>query len=248
MTQAYWLPTLVLNPLWNISQRTFIPKITTVLGDNYSQTQNKGLEPVIEWDVKSPVMPESKLNILLGSLREYATTNFLWSPTGENLKQCALVNDWIITPSGVFNGQVYSSISNKIITSKIRNNLSVPRTDTYSNTSITLAFTFAFYSASTNTTTCNFNVSRSGSTSQVLIPWSAYGSQLNNATKATGADFVGNALPSGFVNFSQGQNIAFDAIKVSLLGDKTVFTDHTAALSKKAFAITLNPSLVLYFI
>ena len=46
MSEAYWLPTLTLSPQWNITQKTFFPKNTTLLGDNYSQSQNKGFEPI----------------------------------------------------------------------------------------------------------------------------------------------------------------------------------------------------------
>lgn len=248
MTQSYWLPTLELSPLWSVSQRTFFPRMTTQLGDNYTQVQNKGLEPVSEWDVKSPVMPKSQLDILLINLRNYINTNFLWSPTGENLKQCALVSDWTVTPSGVFNGQVYSSVSNKIVTSKIRNNLTVPRTDVSPITNLTAVYTFAFYSANTNTTTCVFNISRTEDTSQRLIPWFVTGSQANGATKAVASDFEGNVFPSGFINFAQNETSLIDAVKIPLVDDKTIFTDPSAALNKKAFILNLNPSLPIYFI
>lgn len=248
MTQSYWLPTLELSPLWNISQRTFLPRLTTQLGDNYTQVQNKGLEPISEWDVNSPVMPKSQLDTLLINLRNYVNTNFLWSPTGQNLKQCSLVSDWTVTPSGVFNGQVYSSVSNKIVTSKIRNNFAVPRTDVSPITNLTANLVTTFYSADTNTTTCVFSVSRTQDTSQRLIPWSVIGSQANGATKAVASDFQGNAFPSGFINFAQGQTTLVDAAKIPLAGDKTIFTDPTAALNKKAFIFSLNPSLPIYFI
>ena len=116
------LPTLVLTPEWNINQRTFIPKMTTMLGDNYSQIQNKGLEAITEWDVKSPILPQSRINTLLSNFRTYSTGSFLWSPTGTNLKQCSLAGDWTVNYSGVFRNEVYSSISNKIITAKVRGN------------------------------------------------------------------------------------------------------------------------------
>lgn len=248
MTQSYWLPTLELSPLWSVSQRTFFPRMTTQLGDNYTQVQNKGLEPVSEWDVKSPVMPKSQLDTLLVNLRNYINTNFLWSPTGENLKQCALVGDWTVTPSGVFNGQVYSSVSNKIVTSKIRNNLTVPRTDVSPITNLTVSFEFAYGSRIANTTMCVFNISRTGDTSQRLIPWSVTGSQANGATKAVASDFQGNVFPNGFINFPQGETIIFDAIKVTLVGNKTIFTDPSAALGKKAFILNLNSSLPIYYI
>jgi len=252
MTQSYWLPTLELSPLWNVSQRTFLPRLTMQLGDNYTQVQNKGLEPISEWDVSSPVMPKSQLDTLLINLRNYVNTNFLWSPTGQNLKQCSLVSDWTVTPSGVFNGQVYSSVSNKIVTSKIRNNLAVPRTDVSLVTDLTVWFQFAYFSSITNTTTCVFYVIRYGNTSQRLIPWFVTGSQINGATKAVASDFQGNAFPSGFINFPQGQNTLFDAIEIALVGDKTIFTDPTATLSKKAFELSIynnvNPPLSILFI
>lgn len=116
------IPTLVLTPEWNISQRTFIPKTTTTLGDNYSQIQNRGLEAVTEWDVKSPILPQTSINTLLSNLRTYSTSSFLWSPTGTNLKQCSLAGDWTLNYSGVFRNEVYLSISNKIITAKVRGN------------------------------------------------------------------------------------------------------------------------------
>ena len=248
MTQSYWLPTLELSPLWNVSQRTFFPRLTTQLGDNYTQIQNKGLEPVSEWDVKSPVMPKSQLDTLLINLRNYVNTNFLWSPTGENLKQCALVSDWTVTPSGVFNGQVYSSVSNKIITSKIRNNLAVPRTDVSPITNLDVPFQFAHGSRITNTTTCVFNAYRTGDTSRRLIPWFVTASQANGATKAVASDFVGNVFPNGFLDFPQGETILYDAIKITLVGIKTIFEDPAAALGKKAFILNLNPSSPIYFI
>ena len=246
MSEAYWLPTLTLSPQWNITQKTFFPKMTTLLGDNYSQSQNKGLEPISEWDVKSPIMPQNQLDTLLLNLRNYTTTNFLWSPTGQNLKQCSLVSDWTITPSGVFNGQVYSAVSNRIVTSKIRNNFSVPRTDTYPITNLTASFMFAFYSAKANTTTCVFSVVRTNDTVQRLVPWKVTGSQSSGATAAIASDFENNIFPSGFLNFTQNQSILYDPIKISLIGDRTVFTDPTGLLNKKAFTVSYMPSPIFF--
>lgn len=246
MTQSYWLPTLVLSPQWNISQRTFIPKTTTILGDNYIQTQKKGLEPVIEWDVKSPVMPESKLNTLLNSLREYATTNFLWSPTGKNLKQCSLVNDWTVTPNGIFNGQVYSTVSSKIVTSKIRNNFTIPRTDTYPITNLTVSFVSSFYSAKEDTTTCVFSATRTNDTTQRLIPWTVTGSQFNGSTAAIPGDFKNSVFPNGFLNFSQNQSTLSNVIEISLIGNKTVFINSSGVQNKKAFILSYMSSPIFF--
>lgn len=246
MTQAYWLPTLVLNPQWNISQKTLFPRMITLLGDNYSQNQNKGLEPILEWDVKSPIMPKNQLDTLLLNLRNYTTTNFLWSPTGKNLKQCSLVSDWTVTPSGIFNGQVYSTVSNRIVTSKIRNNFSIPRTDTYPITNLTISFMFSFYSAKENTTTCVFSATRTNDTVQRLVPWTVTGSQLNGSTAAIPSDFENSVFPNGFLNFTQNQLILNEVVKISLIGDKTVFTDSSGILNKKAFTVSYMSSPIFF--
>jgi phage-related protein len=112
------LPILYLTPTWQTSQKTLIPTTKTRLGDNYSQVLTQGIFPIVEWDVRSPVYSESEVNDILSVLRQYADKSFLWSPTGQNLKEC-VCGEWVLS----LIGENQYIISNKITASQVRSNI-----------------------------------------------------------------------------------------------------------------------------
>lgn len=112
------IPTLYLTPVWQTTQKTTIPTIKSRLGDNYAQTLTQGIIPLIEWDVRSPVYSETEINSILEILRQYSNKSFLWSPNGQNLKEC-VCNEWVIS----LVGENQYIISNKISTSQVRSNV-----------------------------------------------------------------------------------------------------------------------------
>lgn len=75
-------PTLILPSQWEITKTTTLIEQKTELGDGYSQYMSVGMNPVIiEWDVRSPVMTRTKVNLVVSQLEAFSGfVTFNWSP------------------------------------------------------------------------------------------------------------------------------------------------------------------------
>lgn len=75
------VPTLILDPAFEITQKISHPTIETKLGDGYTQRMSLSDSPVEEWEVSRSGLTTLEINDLLFELEQYSgVQGFYWSP------------------------------------------------------------------------------------------------------------------------------------------------------------------------
>lgn len=96
------IPILVLPSQWETTKTTTLVEQTAELGDGYTQYMSVGINPVkVEWQVKSPVLTRTKMNLVVSQLETFAGfITFSWSPdNGVSVPLAGyFCEEWEVTP------------------------------------------------------------------------------------------------------------------------------------------------------